>query len=269
VGTGPMTRESRAALLARHEELLAEYVQGVEAESLEYDEERALHLASEAALEEYFASLPRPVLSRCPFCSGLYRHSFDPWGVDGYWWQEEAAKTTAEPEACPHFGVLQGAVDLGGKPVRGGREEARVGPGVPFVIPRVLEQPGVVAVVHALPMAGGLTAWPIVYFAREPLPPGSFTQRWTRSSYNYPNGKGGFGWRVDTDPWDFELGPWVERRKLLWIERGDPEHRLRSGTDGPCPYVGLEGVRGLQVVQGEEVLVLPPPAGEGVDPFST
>lgn len=263
-----MTRDSRAALIARHEELLAAYIEGVAGETLEYDEERALYLASEAALDAYFAALPRPVLSRCPFCQTLYRHSFDPWGVDGYWWQEESASTTAEPETCPHFGVLQGAVHLAGKEVTGGREAARIGPGVPFVIPRVLEQPGVVAVVHALPMAGGATAYPVVYFARDPLPPGAFTRMWTRSSYNYPNGRGGFAWRVDTDPWDFELGPWVERRKLLWIERGDPEHRLKSASDGACPYAGLDGVRELQVVQGDTIQLLPPPSGEEVDPFS-
>ncbi len=263
-----MTRERRDALIARHEELNDAYVEAAEDDSLEYDEERALYLASEAALGEYFSSLPRLVLSRCPFSGGLYRHSFDPWGVDGYWWQETSTKTTEEPDPGRHFGVLQGAVDLAGEEVPGGREPAHIGPGVPFVIPRVLDQPGVVAVISSIPLDDGRTAWPIVYFAEDPLPPGSFTQSWTRTSYSWTRGDGGFGWRVDTDPWDFDLESWIDRGKVLWIGQDDPEYRLRSKSDGPCPYAGLEGIRGMQIVEAGEVSVLPPPTGEGVDPFS-
>lgn len=266
----PMTREIRDLLLSDYEGARARYVQAMTSGATDYAEAQALKGEFRALGQRYFDGLPRPVLGRCPFCGNLFRHSFDPWGVDGFWWQEDEATETPEPVACPHFGVLQGAVDLAGKPVRGAvRSESFLGPGVPFVIPRVLEKPGVVAVVYAVPMAGGLTAYPITYFAQEPLPPGSFTQPWTRKSYSYADGRGGFGWRVDTDPWDFELEPWIERRKVLWIQRGDGEYRIHSVGDGPCPYAGVEGVRGRQYVQGELLRVLDPPEGEGVDPFSS
>ncbi|MBT8334957.1 MAG: hypothetical protein KJO11_00030, partial [Gemmatimonadetes bacterium] len=231
--------------------------------------EDALKREFRALGQRYFDGLPRPVLGLCPICGALYRHSFDPWGVDGLWWQENEAMVTSEPDSCPHFGVLQGAVDLAGTTVTGGaRNESYLGPGVPFVIPRVLEQAGVLAVVYAIPLAGGFTAYPITYFVEERLPPGSFTQPWTRTSYSWRRSDGGFGWRVDTDPWDFDLQPWIDLGKVRWIQEGDEAFRLRSREDGPCPYAGLDGVRGRQFVQGDTLRILDPPEDENLDPFS-
>jgi len=265
-----VTREERNVLLAAYEDVRARYVQAMTAQPPDHEEADGLKKEFRALGQAYFDGIPRPVLGRCPVCQAPFRHSFDPWGVDGFWWQEKEGTKTAEPEPCPHFGLLQGAVDLRGEPVSGAaRNESFLGPGVPFVIPRVLEQPPVVAVVMALPMEMGATAYPITYFTGEPLPPGSFTQPWTRTSYSWPDGKGGFGWRVDTDPWDFDLGPWVRSGKLLWIEPEDPEFQLRSHGDGPCPYVGLPGVRERQYVKGDQLWTLKPPQGEGVDPFSS
>lgn len=267
--TEPMTKDERDSLIARHDEVFEAYADGVDEDALSPEEEDRLREEFRALRDRYFSRLPRVALSRCPVCERLFRHSFDPWGVDGFWWHEKAARDTAEPEPCEHFGVLQGAVHLNGRPPMGHElYEASLGPGVPFVIPRVMEPRPVVAVVSTVPMANGYTAFPIVYFSAEPLPPGSFTQRWTRSSYSWPDGRGGFAWRVDTDPWDFDLEPWVERGKLLWIEERDEEMRLRSRDDGPCPYVGLEGRRERQYVTGDQLRTIPPPEGEGIDPFS-
>lgn len=266
--TPSLTLPRRNGLLAAYAATNAALVEGVRSATLGDEERERLFEESERQLAEYYDGLPRPVLSRCPFCSAPFRHSIDPWGFDGFWWQEEMAKATNEPQPCPHFGVLQGAVRRAG-PVLGGLVDARIGPGVPFVIPRVLEQESVVAVIMEFPLAGGATAWAITYFAGEPLPRDAFTQRWTRSSFSWPTPSGRFAWRVDTDPWDFDLEPWVKREKVLWIERGDREATVRSIRSGPCPYTGLEGVREAQFIRGDRVWTTPPPDGEIIDPFTS
>lgn len=264
----PLTRELRDALIARYHALRADHVAGVVDGSLGDDERVALREEMERVLGTYWAGLPRVPLSRCPFCEESLYHSFDPWGVEGFWWQEDLAGDEPEPPRCPHFGVLQGALNLNGRPPTGGQEEALVGPAVPFVIPRVLEQPPVVAVVSAISMANGYTAYPIAYFAEPPLGPDSFTQPWTRNSFSWEAPDGSFPWRADTDPWDFDLAPWVERRKLLWIEPGDERLRVRSAGSDRCPYVGLEGTRERQHLQHDELWTTGAPAGEELDPFS-
>ena len=265
----PIAKDERDTVIARHEELWAEYLRAMDEEALPYEEEVAIQDELEELLGAYFDRLPRMPLSRCPICGDLFRHSFDPWGADGYWWQEGASKRTHEPDPCPHFGVLQGAVHLNGEnPLGGEREEAFIGPAAPFVIPRILKQPSVVAVISSIPMANGYLAFPIVYFTGEPLPPGSFTQQWTRGSYSWVDVRGNPAWRVDTDPWDFELEPWVRDGKVLWISGGDPEMRIRSHRDGPCPYLGQPGTREQQFLQGGEMWTKAPPRGQGIDPFA-
>jgi hypothetical protein len=264
-----MTKQERDELIARHESRRAEYVAARTSRALSYQEAEQLKKAFEDVSRIYYDGLPRVTLSRCPFCDQLFRHSFDPWGPDGFWWQEGSAGHTWEPEPCPHFGVLQGALHLNANPPRGlERVAAYIGPEVPFVIPRVLEQSPVVAVVSELPMLNGYTAYPIVYFTRQPLPPGSFTQSWTRATYNWADGRAGYGWRADTDPWDFEIAPWVARGKLFWIQPGDAEMRIRSRADGPCPYIALPGRRERQYIQGDRLWTTPPPSGEAIDPFT-
>jgi hypothetical protein len=55
-------------------------------------------------------------------------------------------------ETCPHFCVLGGAVNYQGLPPLGGNQEVIPGPEIPFVYPRLLALPGVVAVISSLPM---------------------------------------------------------------------------------------------------------------------
>ena len=63
-----------------------------------------------AALEaEYFRRLPRLALACCPLCEKPLYRSFDPFGLDGLWWRSDSEPE--EPQACPHFCLLLGAVD--------------------------------------------------------------------------------------------------------------------------------------------------------------
>lgn len=262
-----MTKASRAVMMEGHRAVWDAYLRGKIADDLAEDVASALREEMDAFLQSYFDTLPRVVVGRCPFCDALIRHSFDPFGFDGYWWQEESTMTTVEPKPCIHFGVLQGAVSLATEQVQGGEKEARLGPGVPFVIPRILSAPQTKAVVTELAMEDGHRAFAITYYADPPQEPTFFTQRWTRTSFSFPCGNR-FGWRLDTDPWDFELAPWVDAGKVWWIESKDESGVLQSGEDGHCPFIDLEGVRRRQHVREDNYWTIAPPSGEELDPFS-
>jgi hypothetical protein len=263
-----MTKEERDHLIALHEESFAHFLAAKSA-GAGYQEVEQLKRVFVDVRRAYYEQLPRVPMSRCPICNEVLRLSFDPWGVDGFWWQEKLPGDHAEPQPCPHFGLLQGAVNLNGQlPLGHPRVESFVGPAVPFVIPRVLQQRPVLAVISSIEMLNGYTAYPIVYYKGHDLPAGSFTQSWTRARYSFSDGRGGFPWRVDTDPWDFELTPWIERGKVVWIAPGDPDLQPRSHQDGPCPYAGLPGARERQYISDGRLWTRPAPAGEEIAPFA-
>jgi hypothetical protein len=173
-----------------------------------------------------------------------------------------------EPQACPHFRVLTGALNLNGLPPVGGEAEAHPGPGVPYVIPKVLELPTMVAVVHELKMKNGYTAYPISYFSSEKPSSYVLANPWTRQSASYrtPSGQSGFAYK--TDPWDFNLPPWVSQGKLRWIERGDKDHSLSRRPPAEFPYANLTGPRLRQTIVKDRVFTAPPPNNEKINPFT-
>jgi hypothetical protein len=164
--------------------------------------------------------------------------------MDGPWWA--SSPPPVEP-SCPHYWFFRGAVQFGDKrrptPPKKPGGPARPGPEVPYVIPRQLELPGMIAVVGELPMEPGWRAFPIVYFA-DPRPPAEeLTSDWCSRTYphvnsitrqqetSYPN-----------DTWDFDLEPWIAQGKLRWCSPGSGNLRL-APPGQPCPYVGLPGIR--------------------------
>ncbi len=214
-------------------------------------------------LKRYFESLPRMPLSRCPWCLEPLVRTFDPWGLQGFWWQLGAHGT--EPEPCPHFRLLLGAVNLNGLPPSAGGEVAP-GPEVPYVIPRILAMPTMIAVIAAQSLENGYTAFPIAYFSEVAPPQGSLTAEWNREDYVYEEAPGRRVWTVRRDPWDFGLGPWVDSGKVCWIAPSD-ERLALVGPPVPFPYADLSGRRERLVISGSTLTTLPPPAGEEIDPF--
>lgn len=217
--------------------------------------------------QAYWDGLPRMPLSACPFCAEILRRAFDPWGIDGYFWQEDMHLEGVDPPACPHFAVLVGAVNLNGLPPQGGPDTAYLGPEVPFVIPRVLSLPGMIAVVSTVPLENGYTTFPIAYFTDVTPDPFDLTHPWTRTTLGGRRNGEPF-WTIKNDPWDFELDAWVQSGKLRWIAPGDPAFRVMSAPS-PCPYIGLSGLRKPIVIEeGNTMRALTPPDGRPVgDPF--
>jgi hypothetical protein len=195
--------------------------------------------------EAYQACLAVLGLSRCPFTNAVMKHSIDTVGLDGMWWAYHNAARKVEREVPRTFFSLQGAMHLV-PPFEVTPFLVKPGPGVPFVLPRLLEDPEIRAVVSSVEV-GRHRAFPIAYFAQSDLK----LQRpnaWGRNGYNVLDDKGAYLWGKHVeDPagYDYELAPWIARGKLSWIAPGDTELTLRSTVDG-CPYLGLEGARAPQ-----------------------
>jgi hypothetical protein len=200
--------------------------------------------------DAYAAAVPRVPVARCPFTGAIVHHSCDDAGLDGLWWQYESP---ARPDESlpPTFWALTGAVAIAAPP------EAfsflcKPGPGVPYVLPQLLSARPVKAVVHSFPV-GRHTAYAVTYFVELPGLSLPRPNTWGTDHSNWIGaGRRRWGQAEEDEVWDFDLEPWLEDGKLLWIAPGDASLSLQSGRDG-CPYVGLSGEQRQQYVQFGEI----------------
>lgn len=265
----------RAELLTRRADALAMYERAMR-RALTHkrytDEEReALDEANRAMtealqLEEvYYRILPPVLLSRCPFDDAPLHRTFDPYGLDGPWWRSEASP--GEPETCRHFCGLVGALDFAGQPPLGGDFQAHVGPQVPFVIPRLLELPGMIAVLSCVRMENGYQAFPVGYFAAQRPPPQELTAGWARTQHLYSTQLGEVRWRMANELYDFDLEPWFRSGKLRWATSESLLLMNVSANPKDCPYLDLPGERRPTVVKGDRAWTEPMPDGRPVWPM--
>ncbi len=266
---GPAAKQARDGQIASVLKIRTKLRDGTkETPPMSYQDRSRLGKEMDAVLARYFAGLPRFVFGRCPVCNALLEQVFDPWGLDGFWWEEDLAGDCPAPSACKHFRVLTGALSLNGHAPLGGEADAYPGPEVPFVIPLVLEMPSMVAVISSIAMGNGYTAHPISYFSTEPPPTNALAHPWTRTSCDFTAPDGASAFTYLTDPWDFELLPWVAKGKVQWIKPGDRQNALRSGVGEPFPYANLPGLREQQKIWQDRRTTTPPPNGEEIDPFN-
>lgn len=251
--TEPFTRTEREILLAEYDLLIRKvrYLTygekaggpGVQAEIEGYEKRR------KEIWNEYLAKLPRIPLSRCPFTGQVLVYSFDPYGIDGLWWNYESATRPAFEDLPPTFCALTGALKI-----ENGVEKTsflvKPGPGVPYVIPRLLENEMVKAVLYSL-RVGKHTGYSIAYFAEFPVEGVKWPNLWGLSYYSHGKTGADFRWYDSydgEDTYDFDLEKWIESGKLAWIMEGDEEMVLHSSVTH-CPYIGLPGEKNIQRVQ--------------------
>jgi len=257
-----LTKIDRDALLSRHRRAKAAYEQGMElhvealgqpgefgideesrayVDSAAYRQARAAYAEMVAVEDEYFRRLPRVVMAICPFCAQPLHRTFDPFGLDGFWWRSDAQPD--EPAPCLHFCVVLGALHLTG-PVPPRDFDVHPGPGVPFVVSRLLKHPEMTAVVSQLPAEGGV-AYAIAYFAPRRPPVQALAASWARTNHVYTTQLGVHGWRTGGEEMDFDLGRWLASHRLRWCTPG-----TNQLGEGPCPYLDLPGERTPQVIPG-------------------
>ena len=235
-----LTLEERTGMIRRILDLERRLVQAKGVGSPWWDLESQL-----AALrKEYVRRVPRPVVSYDPIGEQSLRLGVDCVGLDSPWWDVDGpGRPTDEPLPLTWY-AANGAMRLQ-KPYERWGSPVKVGPLAPYVVPRVLERPGVVAVVSTVPV-GQHTGWLIVYYSPWPNPPpGKRVNEWGRECYRVRSESGQL--RVekvfDFEPeWDFDLASWIAAGKLLWTPPGEPGAEARSVVAG-CPYLGLLGRR--------------------------
>lgn len=206
---------------------------------------------SEIILEEYFARINRMVLSRCPICYQDFRHSFDKWGLDGFWWDASTRlKEIKEPENCPHFLLMQGSLNLNSLKPKSGNNQVIIGPGIPYVIPAILKNPETYAVIASINLENGYTAYPIVYFSTRRFLYGLSTGIWVDYLYLGYSHKNIIT-NKEEYKWDFNLQPWVLNGKLKWIESDDLEFKISTKPLSEFPYYNIKGTKEIQILQGD------------------
>ncbi len=204
------------------------------------------------AVQQLSVRLP---ISRSPITGEVLEVDIDTRGIDQPWWDARAPLDAGEgaqlpPDVVSFTGALRlhDPSSLANVPFL-----AVPGPERPYVHPELLSVDGVVAVISHV-MIGPHTGYPIVYFAPAGTDVPVRLNRWGSNSYRYTGADGGMIDGVDhpyEGDWDYDLRPWIERGKLLWIAPGDSSLTLRRDVDG-CPYVDLPGHRAITRVQEGE-----------------
>ncbi len=252
--------EKRASLVGRIRETQLK-LRGPAVLEIPIDERRKLRRKLDRLLREYAQNLPPRAASRCPFCDEPFALPMDDIGIDGPWWWEGCHIPFPAPKACEHHVVFLGALDLRGRvPTEADVYAVLAGPGAPFVVERLLSRDGMKAVVSAIPLGSGDTGYLVVYFSESPVPEAERHQEWRKPTWILHDEEGRqVAEDSARDPWDFEIAPWIERGKLLWISPGDAT--LTPRGERPSPYEGLPGVRKMQSIESGTVLLREPPDG--------
>jgi hypothetical protein len=216
-------------------------------------------------LEEYVSNVPFVPVSRCPVCAEPLELAIDTVGLDAPWWWDVCPRQFPKPKGCGHFKVFLGALDLHGRrPAEANIWAILPGPGAPYVIERLLSMDGMQAVLSTVPVGENDTGYLIVYFSSKHVAQTDLHQEWRRQTWTLYNESGEAVTKdMKNDPWDFELGPWLDREKLLWIEAGDASLSLRKGR--PCPYEDLPGTRMKQIIGSYGLKQVQPPDGSPLE----
>ena len=204
--------------------------------------------------ELYRAGLHVTQLSRCPFTGEAFTHSWDPFGLDGLWWDfHRPIRFEREPRGGKYH-AMHGAVLLAAERAPETPFLVKPGPQRPFLAPRLMAFPSVKAVISQLPL-GDHIAYPIVYFSDVPLPYDDGANEWASNRYIYFDNDGASHIEEYYDAEDqhiYDLRHWIESERVLWIAPDDPALQLNRGISG-CPYLAVRGPAEVTRIMDGEV----------------
>jgi hypothetical protein len=206
----------------------------------------------------FWGRQPDVLISRCPYCETLIWMRVGIFSLmDEFWYRTESdgREEVSKDSRCPHLFCVDGALNLNGyQPIEAERpitvvtnDTIWMAAEIPFVKPRVLNLPTMVAVIHSFPVAEKYTAYPIVYFTEQQPSQYEFCIAWARTEYVDHTGETGpgggqvvmIGKRSDAQ--DYELEKWVEQGKLFWLDPEDEEHPLMRGSVTAFLYGNISG----------------------------
>jgi hypothetical protein len=251
----PFSREERQGILDRyfpaHQQWLDLDFQSVTASgagaAVSAEKDQLASIIAEL-LDQYRRNLPVPAISRCPYTSQVLYHSLDPYGIDGLWWNYQAPVRPID-FLMPGFLSLTGALLLQESP-----ENVPFlcvpGPGAPYVVPEILSDDQVKAVLSSTNI-GKHTGYIMAYFTDDPSAVIPRMNCWGANRWELLNRRGTFMWGEFSPPesrFDFDLRPWIERGKMLWIQPGDRTLSLHQGV-ADCPFLACTGTKKIQRIQ--------------------
>lgn len=201
---------------------------------------RTAYEAAQSAYKAYQDGLPRLALSRCPFTGDIAHLAIDSFGLDGPWWNYEVP-ARPDDDLPPTVLAITGAVHIKGK---GSKVPhlCKPGPAVPYVVPRLLVDPAIKAVVSTVKI-GRYDAYPVFYYAEDTPFDLARVNRWGLNHYAAEDvyGEGYTVTVPDVAPdFDYDLEFYIRTGRLHWVAPGDTGLTLRA-TIAECPYIGLEG----------------------------
>ena len=184
--------------------------------------------------------LPEVAVARCPHTGGVLRWPVDNVGLDSSFWDYRSPLRRTPRDLPGTWLAMAGAMRLA-EPAEQPPFTVVPGPGTPFVVPRILDSPGVRAVIAEVGI-GPHVGWTISYFG--PKPRGiRLINLWGTNTYPVYRDGVWTGWDRELPAvadYDFDLSPWLASGALLWIAPGDESATLREGPD-ECPFLDLPG----------------------------
>jgi hypothetical protein len=214
------------------------------------------------ALQAWYRGwVPRIPVARCPHTDQVAAFPIDTVDLDGWFWEYERPVRPYHWNELPlTWLAMTGAIQLR-EPLASAPFEARPGPEVPYVIPRILNhRDDVRAVINQVPV-GPHTGWAITYFTLKQIH-AKLVSTWGQATYHWRSDDGEWHW--EDGGWtsqyfdfrygdnDYDLAPWLRSGKLLWIAPGDQGLILRTGEAG-CPYTDIAGSRHMSHIRHGQI----------------
>ena len=118
----------------------------------------------------------------------------------------------------------------------------RLGPEVPYVIARILEMDSMVCVVSRTKISDNDDLFAMVYFSALEVERLDLTMSWDAENRG--------AWSHDSDRWDFDLKPWVEKGKLRFCVPDEEPLRLGDTDVASFPFLEEPGYPARRFVHG-------------------
>ncbi len=158
----PFAADERAALLERY---FAAYRAAEAAELARPERDASAFRAEMAAVARtYVDAVPILAVARSPFSGEVFETSLDTFDVDGLWWAYDYEYRPYVPRPVDLYGFT-GALKVDG-PLPAFSLKAMLGPDVPFVLPALMADPSMVAVLSAVRI-GPHVGFPVTYWASQ------------------------------------------------------------------------------------------------------
>ncbi len=202
-------------------------------------------------VQRYRARLPVHLLALCPICGTPFGEPVDTLSLNGFgWdlpnaglgWAQRLGVQRKEYGYCKHLLCASFFLSLNGVVPDDLFEDKSIqaGPEVPSIMRAPMRPEGARAVIHHLPIARyddpSSTAAYSVFFMTYFVPDEKEFSRQTKDWQPH------YG-MVDYDDADYELLPWVEQGRLLWLTAKDSAPALDTDDSESFPYGMIEGDR--------------------------